>query len=101
MAAFVAGTASTGTTPASTMTSTTNSTITTGAETTKGFKPSAIEIPRTSSTNNDGPEMLSPRSWRGRGGTYQPPSRRQTNGTLDAEDYFVRLDSTSSPDGSS
>jgi putative membrane protein len=58
---------------------------------TKSFKPNEIEIPRTSSTNNDAPALLSPRSWRGRGETYQPPSRRQTNGSLDAEDYFVRL----------
>jgi hypothetical protein len=58
---------------------------------TKTLRPTEIEIPRTSSTNNDNgaPELLSPRSWRHRAVTYQPPSRRQTNGSLDAEDYFV------------
>jgi hypothetical protein len=62
------------------------------ATSTKTLKPSEIEIPKTSSTrNDDAPELLSPRSWRGRGVTYQPPSRRQTNGSLDAEDYFVCL----------
>ena len=60
------------------------------ATSTKTLKPSEIEIPSTSNTNNDAPELLSPRSWRHRTVTYQPPSRRQTNGTLDAEDYFVR-----------
>ncbi|KAF2035068.1 UPF0187-domain-containing protein [Setomelanomma holmii] len=58
------------------------------ATSTKTLKPSEIEIPGTSSINNEQPELLSPRSWRHRAGTYQPPSRRQTNGTLDAEDYF-------------
>ncbi|XP_014559057.1 hypothetical protein COCVIDRAFT_24548 [Bipolaris victoriae FI3] len=32
---------------------------------------------------------MSPRSWRHRAVTYQVPSRRQTTGSLDAEDYFV------------
>ncbi|KAH7070913.1 Bestrophin, RFP-TM, chloride channel-domain-containing protein [Paraphoma chrysanthemicola] len=58
------------------------------ATSTKTLKPSEIEIPGTSSTREQ-PELLSPRSWRHRTNTYQPPSRRQTNGTLDAEDYFV------------
>jgi hypothetical protein len=59
------------------------------ATSTKTLRPSEIEIPGTSGTNNEQPELLSPRSWRHRAVTYQPPSRRQTNGTLDAEDYFV------------
>lgn len=54
---------------------------------TKALKPAEIEIPSTSSTvNNDGP--ISPRSWRARQVTYQPPSRRHTTASLDAEDYF-------------
>jgi len=64
------------------------------ATSTKTLRPSEmeIEIPGTRSTNDEpAPELLSPRSWRHRTQTYQPPSRRQTNGTLDAEDYFVRL----------
>jgi putative membrane protein len=58
---------------------------------TKTLRPNEIEVPKTSSTNNDDmqPELLSPRSWRHRAVTYQPPSRRQTNGSLDAEDYFT------------
>lgn len=59
------------------------------AHSTKTLRPTEIEVPKTSSTNHDEPECLSPRSWRGRGNTYQPPSRRQTTGSLDAEDYFV------------
>ena len=57
------------------------------ATSTKTLRPIETEIPNTKDDN--APELLSPRSWRGRGVTYQPPSRRQTNGTLDAEDYFV------------
>ncbi|OAL03289.1 UPF0187-domain-containing protein [Phaeosphaeriaceae sp. SRC1lsM3a] len=60
------------------------------APSTKTLRPTEIEIPKTSSTNHDdAAECLSPRSWRGRGVTYQPPSRRQTTGSLDAEDYFI------------
>ncbi|KAH7382448.1 Bestrophin, RFP-TM, chloride channel-domain-containing protein [Phaeosphaeria sp. MPI-PUGE-AT-0046c] len=60
------------------------------APSTKTLRPIEIEVPKTSSTNHDdAPECLSPRSWRGRGHTYQPPSRRQTTGSLDAEDYFI------------
>jgi putative membrane protein len=64
------------------------------ASTTKTLRPDNIEIPpSTSGTNKpaeefDGP--MSPRSWRHRTVTYQVPSRRQTNGSWDAEDYFVR-----------
>jgi putative membrane protein len=63
------------------------------ASTTKTLRPDNIEIPpSTSGTNKpveefDGP--MSPRSWRHRTVTYQVPSRRQTNGSWDAEDYFV------------
>ncbi|KAH7379543.1 Bestrophin, RFP-TM, chloride channel-domain-containing protein [Pyrenochaeta sp. MPI-SDFR-AT-0127] len=57
--------------------------------TNKTLRPSEIEIPSTSGTNKDEEGPISPRSWRHRTVTYQPPSRRQTNGSLDAEDYFV------------
>jgi hypothetical protein len=68
------------------------SVATTTGSTSKTLRPSDIEIPGTSSTNHDdAPELLSPRSWRGRGVTYQPPSRRHTARSLDAEDYFVRF----------
>ncbi|KAF2623706.1 UPF0187-domain-containing protein [Macroventuria anomochaeta] len=62
------------------------SSVSTGAET---LRPTNIEIPTTSSTiaAEEGP--ISPRSWRHRTVTYQPPSRVQTTGSLDAEDYFI------------
>ncbi|KAJ4319101.1 hypothetical protein N0V94_004061 [Neodidymelliopsis sp. IMI 364377] len=63
------------------------SSVSTGAET---LRPTNIEIPTTSSTiaaEDEGP--ISPRSWRHRTVTYQPPSRIQTTGSLDAEDYFI------------
>ncbi|CAG5144801.1 uncharacterized protein ALTATR162_LOCUS1605 [Alternaria atra] len=63
------------------------------ASTTKTLRPDNIEIPpSTSGTNKPEEEFegpISPRSWRHRTVTYQVPSRRQTNGSLDAEDYFV------------
>jgi putative membrane protein len=59
--------------------------------TTKTLRPSELEIPLANVSTNrqdaDGP--MSPRSWRHRQLTYQPPSRRQTTGSIDAEDYFV------------
>jgi hypothetical protein len=61
-----------------------------GATSTKTLRPHDIEVPSTSGTNDDQPQLLSPKSWRERRDAYQPPSRRQTNGTIDAEDYFVR-----------
>lgn len=60
------------------------SSVSTGADT---LRPTNIEIPINSKSNDDGPS--SPRSWRHRTVTYQPPSRVQTTGSLDAEDYFV------------
>jgi len=60
------------------------SSVSTGADT---LRPTNIEIPMNSKSNDDGPS--SPRSWRHRTVTYQPPSRVQTTGSLDAEDYFV------------
>ncbi|KAF9694020.1 hypothetical protein EKO04_007956 [Ascochyta lentis] len=62
------------------------SSVSTGAET---LRPTNIDIPTTSSTmaGDEGP--TSPRSWRHRTVTYQPPSRIQTTGSLDAEDYFI------------
>ncbi|KZM24893.1 uncharacterized protein EKO05_0010973 [Ascochyta rabiei] len=63
------------------------SSVSTGAET---LRPTNINIPPTSSTvagDDEGP--TSPRSWRHRTVTYQPPSRIQTTGSLDAEDYFI------------
>ena len=59
------------------------------ATSTKTLKPTDIEVTSTSGTNDDQPQLLSPKSWRERRDAYQPPSRRQTNGTIDAEDYFV------------
>ncbi|EUC30552.1 hypothetical protein COCCADRAFT_39232 [Bipolaris zeicola 26-R-13] len=57
--------------------------------TSKTLRPDNLEIRPTSAGNDvdDGP--MSPRSWRHRAVTYQVPSRRQTTGSLDAEDYFV------------
>ncbi len=71
------------------------SSVSTGAET---LRPANIDIPtiNTKAAEEEGP--LSPRSWRHRTLTYQPPSRVQTTGSLDAEDYFVCLLS-SSPGG--
>ncbi|KAF2999760.1 hypothetical protein E8E13_005130 [Curvularia kusanoi] len=60
------------------------SSVSTGAET---LRPTNIEIPANAKAADDGP--ASPRSWRHRTVTYQPPSRVQTTGSLDAEDYFV------------
>ncbi|KAL6711002.1 hypothetical protein ACN47E_006877 [Coniothyrium glycines] len=61
--------------------------------TNKTLKPDPIEIPPstsgTSKVGDDSDGPMSPRSWRHRTVTYQPPSRRQTNGSWDAEDYFV------------
>ncbi|PSN68756.1 UPF0187-domain-containing protein [Corynespora cassiicola Philippines] len=49
-----------------------------------------IEVPSTASTHNGANEApMSPRSWRARKVTYQPPSRRQTTGSVDLEDYFA------------
>jgi len=63
------------------------------ASTTKTLKPDAIEIPPstagTSKAEDEFDAPISPRSWRHRTVTYQVPSRRQTNGSWDAEDYFV------------
>ncbi|KAH6611988.1 Bestrophin, RFP-TM, chloride channel-domain-containing protein [Boeremia exigua] len=62
------------------------SSVSTGAETLRPH----IEIPNSSASkaaDEEGP--LSPRSWRHRTVTYQPPSRVQTTGSLDAEDYFI------------
>lgn len=59
---------------------------------TKDFRPDAIEIPPSTASTSKNDELdvpMSPRSWRHRTVTYQVPSRRQTNGSLDAEDYFV------------
>jgi putative membrane protein len=53
----------------------------------KSLKPGTIDIP-TSRGSGDGP--MSPRSWRHRTATYNPPSRQHTAASLDAEDYFVR-----------
>jgi putative membrane protein len=78
------------------------------ATSTKTLKPNEIEIPNPQQPELT-PELLfvmpkyelhgrhtltsnrSPRSWRHRSQPYLPPSRRQTNGVLDAEDYFVRI----------
>jgi putative membrane protein len=60
------------------------------ATSTKTLKPNEIEIPNPQQPELT-PELLSPRSWRHRSQPYLPPSRRQTNGVLDAEDYFVRV----------
>ncbi|KAH9876904.1 hypothetical protein IAQ61_002265 [Plenodomus lingam] len=61
--------------------------------TSRTLKPDAIDIPPSSSGSNKArspqDEPMSPRSWRHRENTYQPPSRIQTTGSLDAEDYFV------------
>lgn len=62
------------------------SSVSTGAET---LRPANIEIPKTGSTRADEEGPMSPRSWRHRTLTYQPPSRVQTTGSLDAEDYFI------------
>ncbi|OAL47968.1 UPF0187-domain-containing protein [Pyrenochaeta sp. DS3sAY3a] len=64
--------------------------MTSTTSTNKTLKPSEIEVPSTSGTTRDEFDApMSPRSWRHRTVTYQPPSRRVTNGSLDAEDYFV------------
>ncbi|KAI8938528.1 hypothetical protein NX059_004414 [Plenodomus lindquistii] len=74
-------------------TTSTSKTAASTASTSKTLRPDAIEIPPSTSGSNkpasehDAP--LSPRSWRHRSMTYQPPSRIQTTGSLDAEDYFV------------
>ena len=63
--------------------------------TSKTLRPSELEIPSADVSNNrnnnyqDADGSMSPRSWRHRQLTYQPPSRRQTTGSIDAEDYFV------------
>ncbi|KAF1948853.1 UPF0187-domain-containing protein [Byssothecium circinans] len=59
----------------------------------KAGKPSAIEVPESSSSGSargSGDQVpLSPRSWRARKQTFKPVSRKQTDNTLDALDYFA------------
>ncbi|EMD64860.1 hypothetical protein COCSADRAFT_315444 [Bipolaris sorokiniana ND90Pr] len=59
--------------------------------TSKTLRPDNLEIrPTSNGTHSDVEDApMSPRSWRHRAVTYQVPSRRQTTGSLDAEDYFV------------
>jgi len=57
----------------------------TSSDTSKTVRHLEIEVPRTSASHRG--QMLSPQSWRG--ATPLPGSRRQTNGTVDMEDYFV------------
>ncbi|EUC48681.1 hypothetical protein COCMIDRAFT_86803 [Bipolaris oryzae ATCC 44560] len=59
--------------------------------TSKTLRPDNLEIrPPSNASHNDADDgPISPRSWRHRAVTYQVPSRRQTTGSLDAEDYFV------------
>lgn len=55
---------------------------------TKTLRPQEIEVPSTADTNRIEPSLLSPLSWRGNV-PHQTPSRRQTTGSVDMEDYFV------------
>lgn len=52
------------------------------------LKPGTIDIP---TTRGSADAPMSPRSWRHRTATYNPPSRQHTAASLDAEDYFVRI----------
>ncbi|KAF2684605.1 UPF0187-domain-containing protein [Lentithecium fluviatile CBS 122367] len=56
----------------------------------KTLQPSAIEVPHSMSSGRGSNEApMSPRSWRARKTTYQPPSRKPTDKSLDAGDYFI------------
>jgi putative membrane protein len=57
------------------------------SSTNKTLRPLEVEIPSTADTARIEPGLLSPKSWRG--GGPLPPSRRQTTGSVDMEDYFV------------